>query len=363
MKIGIVGLPLSGKTELFEALTGGQAGSAASAGGAGQERHAVIKVPDERLERLAGIFQPKKKTPASVEYVDFAGLQVSEEHKQGFSSQFLGTVKTMDALCVVVRAFANPGVPHPLETIDPVRDLRAVETEFILSDLSIIENRKEKLEKQIKAKKSDKDVRELGVLDKCQSFLEEEKPLRLLRFDKEDEVLIRGYKFLTQKPLIVAVNIDEGDIAREAEVRGRFGAWASQPDSDVLCLSAGIEREIQQLSAEEAAQFLRDFGIARSAMDRLIAVSYALMGLISFFTVGSDEVKAWTIRAGTRAAQAAGAVHSDIERGFIRAEVVGYDDFIARGSMIQCKNEGMVRLEGKDYPVSDGDIINFRFAV
>jgi len=327
MKIGIVGLPLSGKTELFEALTGGQAGSA----GGGLERRAVIKVPDERLERLAAIFQPKKKTPATVEYVDFAGLPVSEERKQGFSNQFLGTVKTMDALCVVVRAFANPGVPHPLETIDPVRDLRAVETEFILSDLAIVENRKDKLEKQIKAKKSDKDVRELAVLETCRSFLEEEKPLRLLRFDKEDEVLIRGYKFLTQKPLIVAVNIDEGDIAREAEVRGQFGPWASQPDSDVLCLSARIEREIQQLSAEEAAQFLHDFGIARSAMDRLIAVSYALMWLIAFFTVGSDEVKAWTIRAGTRAAQAAGAVHSDIERGFIRAEVVGYEDFIARG--------------------------------
>jgi ribosome-binding ATPase len=363
MKIGIVGLPLSGKTELFEALTGAAGPLGAGMSGGGQEKRAVVKVPDTRLDRLAEIFQPEKTTPAGVEYIDFSGLQVSEDGRQGFSNQFLGTARASDALLVVVRAFEDARVPHPLKTIDPVRDLRAVETEFILSDLAIIESRMDRLAKEMKSRKNDRDVREARVLAACRASLEEEKPLRLIAFDREDEILIRGYRFLTQKPLIVAVNIDENDIAGEAAVAEKFAAWRGLPMTSVLCLSARIEREIQQLSEEEASQFLRDFGLAHSARARLIAASYRLMGLISFFTVGSDEVKAWTVRANTRAVQAAAAIHSDIERGFIRAEVVGFDDFIGRASLLRCKNEGALRLEGKDYPVSDGDIVNFRFAV
>lgn len=363
MKIGIVGLPLSGKTELFKALTGAQACAAAYQPGNGQERHAVVKVPDERLERLNEIFQPEKKTPASVEYIDFAGLDVSEDRRPGFSNQFLGTVRTADALLVVLRGFKDERVPHPLKSIDPVRDLKAVDGEFILNDLVLIENRMERLKKQAKSQKNDRDLRELKVLGKCKAFLEEEKPLRLLTFEAEEEVLIRGFRFLTQKPLIAAVNIDEDDIAGEAEILRRFAGWTAQKDTAVLCLSAKIEKEIQQLSDEEAVQFLKDFGIVRPVRARLIAASYQLMGLISFFTVGSDEVKAWSIPADTPAVWAAGAVHSDIERGFIRAEVVGYDDFVSRGTLAQCKNEGVLRLEGKDYRVADGDIINYRFAI
>ena len=364
MKIGIVGLPLSGKTELFEALTGAEGGPGpAFAAGNGQERRAVVKVPDERLDRLSSLFRPKKTTAAAVEYLDFAGLQVSEEGRQGFSNQFLGTARAADALLVVVRAFTDERVPHPLKAVDPVRDLRAVETEFVLSDLVLIESRMERLAKQAKSQKNERDLRELRLLERCRSFLEEERPLREFAFERDDELLVRGFRFLTQKPLIVVVNIDEGAISGEAEVRSLFGDRGAGAGTEILCLSARIEREIQQLSAEEASQFLKDFGLSHSARARLIATSFRLMGLISFFTVGEDEVKAWTVPAATRAVRAAGAIHSDIERGFIRAEVVSYDDFIVRESLVKCRTDGAVRLEGRDYPVSDGDIVNFRFAV
>jgi ribosome-binding ATPase len=363
MKIGIIGLPLSGKTELFEALTGSAAESASRAAAGGQERRAVIKVPDARLQRLSEIFKPEKTTPAGVEYVDFSGLQVSEEGHHGFSNQFLGSARTADALLVVVRAFGDESVPHPLKSVDPVRDLRTIEAELILSDLAIVESRIERLEKEMKSRKNDRDAREMRLLAECRTRLEEEKPLRMFPFEREDEILVRGFRFLTQKPFIVAVNIDENDIAREEAILAQFEAWRSLPLTAVLCLSARIEKEIQQLSPEEAAQFLGDFGLSSAARARLIELSYRLMGLISFFTAGSDEVKAWTIHADTRAVQAAGVIHSDIERGFIRAEVVAYDDFISRESLPKCKTEGVLRLEGKDYPVKDGDIINFRFAV
>jgi ribosome-binding ATPase len=363
MKIGIVGLPLSGKTELFEALTGVAGDPAAGPVAEGREKRAVVKVPDPRLDRLTEIFKPEKMTPAGVEYIDFAGLRISEEGKQGFSNQFLATARTSDALLVVVRAFRGTSVPHPLKSVDPVRDLKAVETEFILGDLAIVETRMDRLAKEMKSRKNDRDAREMKVLSACRAHLEAEKPLRSMDFDREDEILIRGFRFLTQKPLVVAVNIDENDIAEEAAVGGKFAAWSGLPMTAVLCLSARLEKEIQQLSGEEADRFLRDFGLSQPARARLIAASYRLMGLISFFTVGSDEVKAWTVRAETPAVQAAAAIHSDIERGFIRAEVVGYEDFIERASLLRCKNEGTLRLEGKDYPVSDGDIVNFRFAV
>ncbi len=364
MKIGIVGLPLSGKTELFEALTGAEGGpGAVFSAGNGQERRAVVKVPDERLERLSSLFSPKKTTPAAIEYLDFDGLQVAEEGRQGFSNKFLGTARMADALLVVIRAFTDERVSHALRSVDPLRDLEAVETEFILSDLGIIESRMERLAKQARSQKNERHLRELRLLGRCKAFLEEERPLREFSFEREDEFLVRGYRFLTQKPLIVVVNIDEGAISREADVLSRFADKAAGVRTEVLCLSARLEREIQQLSGEEASQFLRDFGLSHSARARLIETSYRLLGLISFFTVGEDEVKAWTVPATTRAVQAAGTIHSDIERGFIRAEVVSYDDFIVRQSLVKCRSEGAVRLEGKDYPVADGDVVNFRFAV
>ncbi len=362
MKIGIVGLGQSGKTTLFNALTGAKIDTNAFTGKAEAHR-AVVNVPDERIELLNEIFQPKKKTPAIIEYIDLGGISAGEQKKSGFSDQFLGQIRTVDAILVVVRSFKNDAIPHPLNSIDPRRDLKNVEAEFVISDLSIIENRMDRLQRQMKSKKVDADVREFALLERCKSFLEEEKPLRLLELVADEEFTLRGFQFLTQKPIIVAVNIDEGDIQNEAEVLKPFHDYINDPHATALSISAQIEMEIQQLSDDEAALFQEELGITESAMGRLIRTSYDLLGLISYFTVGSDEVRAWTIRHNTKAPQAAGAIHTDFERGFIRAEIVHYDDFIIRKSLPQCKTDGVMRLEGKEYIVKDGDIINFRFAV
>jgi len=362
MKIGIVGLPQSGKTTLFNALTGAEIDTAQFSGKAEAHR-AVVHVPDERLELLNDIFEPKKKTAAIIEYIDMAGLTTTEQKKSGFSDQFLGQIRLVDAILVLVRSFANEAIPHPANSIDPLRDLKDIEAEFVISDLSIVENRMDRLQRQMKAKKAETDVREYAFLEKCKAFLEEEKPLRFLDMSADEEMMVRGYQFLTQKPVIVVVNIDESDIQKEDDVLALFQPYADDPLAAVLAISAQIEMEIQQLSGEEAEIFQNELGIRESAMGRLIRESYDLLGLISFFTVGSDEVRAWTIKQATKAPLAAGAIHTDFERGFIRAEVVHYDDFMPRKSLPQCKTDGVMRLEGKDYIVKDGDIINFRFAI
>lgn len=360
MKICIVGLPQSGKSSLFSALTGA---STASVLAKGTDPVAVVKVPDPRLERLAAIFEPKKKTAASIEFVELQGLSAGDPKQTSFTEQFLGKLRTADALLAVVRSFRDPAVPHPLRTVDARRDLAAVETELLLSDLAIVESRVDRLRKQIASKKSDRDVRELAALEKCQAELESERPLRGLDLSEDEELLLRGFRLLTAKPLIAAVNLDEDEIRNEAEMLAPFQEWAAGPKTAAVGLSARLESEIRQLPDQDAAGFRSDFGIERSALDRLIATAYRMMGLISFFTVGGDEVKAWTVSDGTVAMRAAGAIHSDIERGFIRAEVVSYEHFLARGDIAGCRTDGTLRLEGKGYPVRDGDIINFRFAV
>ena len=360
MKICIVGLPQSGKSSLFCALTGA---STEAASAKGTDPVAVVKVPDRRLERLASIFEPKKKTAAAIEFIELQGIAAGDPRQTSFNEQFLGKLRTADALLAVVRSFRDPAVPHPLKTIDPRRDLAAVETELLLGDLAIVEGRIDRLRKQIASKKSDRDVRELAALEKCQPLLEAERPLRGLELTEDEEKLLRGFRFLSRKPLIVAVNLDEDEIRSEAEVLAPFAEWASEAGTAAVGLSARLESEIRQLPDKDAPQFRSDFGIESSALDRLIATAYRMMGLISFFTVGSDEVKAWTVTHGTVATRAAGVIHSDIERGFIRAEVVSYDHFVARGDLAGCRTDGTLRLEGKTYPVRDGDIINFRFAV
>jgi len=363
MKIGIVGLPLSGKTTLYNAITGAHVDTAAFMGGKTEAHQSVVHVPDERLEKLNAIFVPQKKTPANINYIDLAGLNPGEQKKGGFSDNFLGLIRTVDAILVVVRVFEDENIPHPQNSIDPKRDIDLVESEFIISDLSIIENRMHRLQKQLKVKKDDHDVREYALLEKYKAFLEDEKPLRLLDIPHDEELMIRGYQFLTLKPLIIAVNISETDIGNEKKIIESFQDRMNQKKCTVIAISAQIEMEIQQLSEEEAKTFRDDLGIEFSAMDKLIRTSYELLGLVSFFTVGSDEVRAWTVEKNTHAPQAAGAIHTDFERGFIRAEIVFYDDFIERGTMAKCKSDGLVRLEGKDYIVKDGDIINFRFAI
>lgn len=360
MKICIVGLPQSGKSSLFSALTGASTEAAAVKG---VDPIAVVKVPDPRLEKLASIFEPKKKTAAAIEFVELQGIQAGEPKQSSFSEQFLGKLRTADALLAVLRSFRDPAVAHTLDSIDPRRDLDVLETEFLLSDLAIVEGRIDRLRKQVAAKKSDRDVRELAVLEKCLASLEAETPLRQIDFTEDEAALLRGFRFLTLKPLIAVVNLDEDEIRGETGALAPFAGWAARPKAAAVGLSARIESEIRQLADQDAAGFRSDFGIETSALDRLIATAYRMMGLISFFTVGSDEVKAWTVNDGTVATRAAGVIHSDIERGFIRAEVVSYEHFVVRGDIAGCRTDGTLRLEGKAYPVRDGDIINFRFAV
>jgi len=360
VKICIVGLPQSGKSSLFSALTGASTETALAKGA---DPIAVVKVPDPRLEKLAAIFEPKKKTAAAIEFVELQGISGGDTKQTSFSEQFLGKLRTADALLAVVRSFRDPAVPHPLDSVDARRDLAAVETEFLLSDLAIVETRIDRLRKQIAAKKSDRDVRELTVLEKCKRSLDSETPLRQLDLSEDERTLLRGFRFLTRKPLIAVVNLDEDEIRDEAGALAVFTDWASGPRSAVVGLSARLESEIRQLPEQDAAGFRSDFGIETTALDRLISTAYRMMGLISFFTVGNDEVKAWTVSDGTVATRAAGVIHSDIERGFIRAEVVSYEHFVARGDIAGCRTDGTLRLEGKAYSVRDGDIINFRFAV
>jgi GTP-binding protein YchF len=360
VKICIIGLPLSGKSSVFGALTGAAPDASTVKG---TDPKAVVKVPDDRLEKLAAIFDPKKKTPAAIEFMELDGIDAGGTRKAGFSEQFLGKLRTADALLAVVRAFDDPAVPHVLKSVNARRDLDALEAEFLLSDLGIIENRIERLTKQVAAKKSDRDTHELAALEKCRALLESETPLRRFEFKPDEEVLLRGFRFLTQKPLIALVNIDEDEVGREAEILSAFGDVAARPRTAVIALPARLEKEFRQLSEEEAREFRADFGLSGSALDRLIATAYRMMGLVSFFTVGPDEVKAWTVSEGTAAVRAAGVIHSDIERGFIRAEVVSYEAFVDCGDIAQCRTAGALRLEGKEYPVRDGDIINFRFAV
>jgi GTP-binding protein YchF len=362
MKIGLIGLSLSGKTTLFNALTGAMVQTTSFMGGKSEIHQAVVAVPDERLNVLNEIFMPKKKVPATIEYLDFAGLSATEDKKQGFTDQFLGQLRTVDALCAIVRNFDHAGVPHPLNTLDPRRDLAIIEAEFILSDLAIIENRLERLEKQMRTQKLDQDVHEQAVLLNFKEWLESEKPLRWFELAPEDELLVRGYQFLTLKPLIIVLNINEKDI-RDAENAKPLESWRTCKSTSIVAISARIEMELGQLSPQEAQDFQQDLGISQSAMSTLIRASYELLGLLSFFTVGEDEVRAWTIRHHTTAPLAAGAIHSDFERGFIRAEVVHYDDFVSRKTLAKCRSEGVLRLEGKEYIVKDGDIITFRFAV
>lgn len=362
MKIGICGLPFSGKTTLFNALTGSMVDTS-FASGKKEAHYAIIKVPDERLDRLAEILQPPKKIPATVEYIDLTGLSGDEQKKGGFSDYFLGQIRTVDAVLVIVRNFHNDNVPHPLNTVDPERDLKLVESEFILGDLSIIENRISRLERQMRANKTDQDVREREILLKLKKSLEDENPLRNIAVSTDDEHLIRGYQFLTCKPYILVINIDENDMSQADEIAEKYGHWTSEQNVVVLPISARIEMEIRQLPEDEAVLFRDDLGLTALAMERLIKTSYDLLGLLSFFTFNEEELRAWTIRQNTHAPQAAGAVHTDMEKGFIRAEVVHFDDFFVRKSMAKCRDDGVLHVEGKDYIVQDGDIIHFRFAV
>jgi GTP-binding protein YchF len=357
VKIGLVGLPKSGKTALFNLLTGSSVATSSFGTTRGQMHAGVARVPDARVDRLSAIFTPRKTTYATFEVVDLAGIAKGE--RQGLETK---EFRDADALLHVVRAFPDAaGTPA-----DPRADIDDLDTELILADLEVVERRLERLEAQIKKKRTDADVHEQAVLSKVKPALEAERPIRAMGLGEDEARAIRGFTFLSQKPILHCLNLSEKDIPRGNTLVESYGlgAVAQRPASRLGWVSAVIEAEVAQLEGPEQAAFLADLGLAEPAIHRVLQDCYALLGLISFFTVGEDEVRAWSIPRGTRALDAAGAIHSDIARGFIRAEVVGYEDLLAAdGSMALVRERGRLRLEGKEYELRDGEICHFRFNV
>ena len=355
MDIALCGLPHSGKTTLWKILTGTDVPEGARV----ETRRGVAKVPDDRLDRLSALFKPKKTTHATVNYVDLAPM---EKGAGKTDNPILTALRTADALVCVLRLWDDEADPHPEGSVDPARDLALLETEFLLADMDVAQRRIERLEGIVKKAGKDEDKRELELLRRVLVLLEAETPLRAAGLAAEELRTLRGFAFLTARPLLVAANLGEdrtAELGAGAEAFG-LGDLESRPGCAFVALSAKIEQEIAGLPAEDAAAFRADLGIEEPALDRLIKASYRLLGLISFFTAGDDECRAWTIKAGTRAREAAGAIHSDIERGFIRAEVIRWDQLLEAQTFAVAREKAWLRLEGKDYLVLDGDVVHFR---
>ncbi|MBI5463941.1 MAG: redox-regulated ATPase YchF [Ignavibacteriales bacterium] len=359
MQIGIVGLPYCGKSTLFQTITKTHLDPTALA--KTEAHHAVVKVPDARLDKLAALFNPRNTVHATIEFVDVVGLKKGETGSTQFTTNFLSNVKTNDALVHVVRLFQNETVPHPDGSIDAVRDVTTFETEFILSDLALLETRVERIKKQLQKQNDDLLKRELPLLDKCKMALEKETPLREIEFTKDELHTLKTYQLLTIKPMLIALNFDESQRGEVDRVIQRIAQTKKGKHTSVVSFFGKIELEMSELAEDEMTMFMEEYGIKESALTTLIREAYALLGLQSFFTVGEDECRAWTIKKGMNAQEAAGAIHSDFFAKFIRSEVVHYDHFIeAGGSFAKVKESGHWRLEGKEYIVQDGDITSIR---
>lgn len=349
MKIGLIGYPLSGKTAVFNTLTGLNARTDSFHSAGKQANVGLIKVPDERIDALAEIFKPKKTTFAEINFADFSGIS-SDAGAGGFDAQSLNLMRQLDALAFVVRAFVDEAVLHPKDRIDPSADVTGIEEELQLADLIVVEARQKRL-----GKEGQKASKEYELLDKCRVALEDGMTLREVGLSVEETRALAGFTFLSLKPRMVLVNTGEDALDDDG--------GASEKYSGVITFCASVEQQIAELAPEEQQEFLEAMEIAEPARPKFIRAAYGLMQLISFFTVGEDEVKAWTISNGSPAVEAAGKIHSDIQRGFIRAEVAAFDDYIVDKDMVKLKERGKLRLEGKNYVVQDGDIINFRFNV
>ncbi len=363
MDLGIIGFQRSGKTTIFNAVTKGNA-QTGSYGAGVQPNIGVVKVPDRRLEQLAEIFKPKKFTLADIRYIDFPGEAFSGG--QGPSPQFLAQLARCDALIHVVRAFTDESVPHPQTSIDPVRDASAMELELAFADAAFVEKRLERIEasmRSVKAGERDAAERETALLQRLKTGLEAETPLRDQKINAEEAKLIVNYQFLTDKPTLVVLNIDDADAAGADEIAAAFAVNVRGAHTVVAAISGKIEQELAQLSDDEGDEFGKDLGITEPGLDRMIRMSYELTGLISFFTVGEDECRAWNVHRGATAPVAAGKIHTDLERGFIRAEVVRWDDLLAGGSMAEARKHAKLRQDGKTYVVEDGDCLNILFNV
>ena len=365
MKLGIVGLPNVGKSTLFNSLTKAGAESANYPFCTIDPNVGVVTVPDERLNVLGEMYHTKKIIPAAIEFVDIAGLVKGASKGEGLGNQFLANIREVDAIVHVVRCFENTNIVHVDGSIDPLRDIETINLELIFSDIEILERR---IAKVTKTARMDKEAaKELDFLQRVKKHLEDGNMAITMELENEDEEAWMGtYNLLTWKPVIYAANVSEDDLADDGESNAHVQAvrkYAAEQKSEVFVICAQIEQELSELSDEEKKEYLDDLGVSSSGLDKLVAASYSLLGLISFLTAGEDECRAWTIKKGTKAPQAAGKIHTDFERGFIKAEVVNYQDLLDCGSYAGAREKGLVRMEGKDYIVRDGDVILFRFNV
>ncbi len=357
MEVGIMGLASSGKSTVFGLLTGQEATStrrdAAQVG--------IARVPDARLDALSEMYKPAKTTPATVRYVDVPGIP--EEHRQGEAAFNLPELRSADALMVVLRAFTDESVAHPMGSVDPLRDLQHIEEEFILQDQLVVERRLERIRKDLAKRKTPELEREGRLLERCLEVLESERSLRLEEFSDDEHKQLRGFTFLSLKPILVVVNVGEGDMSEDPFATEAWATWRCRPGMAFTHVCATLEHELSQLDDDYVATFMEEYGITDLAVDRVIRESYHLLGSISFFTVGDDECRAWSVHTGTPAVEAGGVIHSDIQRGFIRAEVIPCEALLKAGSLAACRDQGTLRLEGKTYPVQDGEVVHFRFNV